>query len=72
MSELIPRITCPTLLMRSTSPFPVFAATQATVQEEASPWPHVKIVRFENAGHLIYRDRFEQFITVVKTFLKAQ
>jgi hypothetical protein len=28
-------------------------------------------VRFENAGHLIYRDRFEQFVAVVKTFLRA-
>jgi N-formylmaleamate deformylase len=70
MSELIPRISCPVLLMRSTSPFPAFAATQATVQEEASPWPHVKIVRFENTGHLIHREQFDQFIAVVKAFLK--
>ena len=41
------------------------------MQEEPSEQSTIKIVRFENAGHLIYHDRFDQFIAVVKAFLKA-
>ncbi len=62
-------ILCPILLMYSGF-FPVPGAPQ-TLREGPSEQPNVKIVRFENAGHLIYRDRFEQFVTVVKTFLSA-
>jgi N-formylmaleamate deformylase len=62
-------ILCPVLLMYSGF-FPVPSAPQ-TLREEPSEQPDVKIVRFENAGHLIYRDRFEQFVAVVKTFLRA-
>lgn len=65
---LLQRITCPVLLMYSGS-FPVPDAPQ-TLREEPSAQANIKIVRFENAGHLIYRDRFAQFIDVVKTFLK--
>src|SRR5207248_2653526 len=66
---MMQRITCPVLLMYSGF-FPVPDAPQ-TLREEPSEQPNVKIVRFENAGHLIYRDRFEQFIAVVDAFLKA-
>ena len=48
--------------------FPVPIAPQ-TLREEPSEQANVTIVRFENAGHMIYRDRFEQFSEVVKTFL---
>jgi pimeloyl-ACP methyl ester carboxylesterase len=66
---MMQRITCPVLLMYSGF-FPMPDAPQ-TLREEPSEQPNVKIVRFENAGHLIYRDRFEQFIAVVDAFLKA-
>ena len=65
---MLQHITCPVLLMYS-GYFPVPGAPQ-TLREEPSEQPNVKIVRFENAGHLIYRDRFDQFVDVVKTFLK--
>src|SRR5947209_4169274 len=50
---MVQRITCPVLLMYSGF-FPVPGAPQ-TLREEPSEQPNVKIVRFENAGHLIYR-----------------
>jgi N-formylmaleamate deformylase len=64
---MLQRVTCPALLMYSSS-FPVPNAPQ-TLREEPSEQANVTIVRFENAGHMIYRDRFEQFSEVVKTFL---
>ena len=62
------RITCPVLLMYS-GYFSVPGAPQA-LREEPSTQPNVKIVRFENAGHMIYRERFDQFIDVVQRFLR--
>ncbi|GAC1619380.1 MAG: alpha/beta hydrolase [Ktedonobacteraceae bacterium] len=66
--EQLQRITCPVLLMYSGT-FPVPGAPQ-TLREEPSARANVKIIHFENAGHVLHRDRFEQFIAVVKTFLK--
>lgn len=66
--ELVPRITCPVLLMQASSTFPVFGAPQQA-QQVPSAWPHVKTVRFENTGHLIHREQFDQFIGVIKAFL---
>ncbi len=40
------------------------------VREEASNPPNIQIVRFENTGHLIHRDQFDQFITLVQGFFK--
>ena len=37
--------------------------------EETSDRPHIKIVRFENTGHLIHREQFDGFIAVVIAFL---
>jgi pimeloyl-ACP methyl ester carboxylesterase len=61
-------ITCPVLLMYSGS-FPVPGAPQ-TLREEPSEQPNIKIVRFENAGHIIYQERFDQFIDLVQQFLQ--
>ncbi len=66
--QLQAHITCPVLLMYSghgaTSGAPVMS------REEPGERLNETIVRFENAGHLIYREHFEQFIEVVAKFLK--
>lgn len=64
---LLRRVTCPALLMYSGN-FPVPNAPQ-TLREEPSEQPNVTIVRFENAGHVIYNERFAQFMQVVQAFL---
>jgi pimeloyl-ACP methyl ester carboxylesterase len=61
------RITCPVLLMYSDH-FPTPGAA-VIVREEPGERSNEKIVRFEHAGHLIYREHFEQFIGVVTAFL---
>jgi len=61
------RVTCPVLLMYS-SHFPTPGAS-VTLREEPGERPNEKIVRFEHAGHLIYREHFEQFIEVITAFL---
>jgi pimeloyl-ACP methyl ester carboxylesterase len=69
--ELMPRIACPALVMRASSPFPVPRAPR-DVREEDSPWSHVRIVRFENTGHLIRREEFDRYIETVRAFLHEQ
>jgi pimeloyl-ACP methyl ester carboxylesterase len=64
------RITCPVLLMYSEH-FPTPGAS-VTLREEPGARPKEKIVRFEHAGHLIYREHFEQFVGVVEAFLEEQ
>jgi N-formylmaleamate deformylase len=66
--QLQRRITCPVLLLYSEH-FP-WPGTAVTVREEPAERPNEKIVRFEHAGHLIYRAHFEQFVAVVTAFLK--
>ena len=67
--ELMPRIACPALVMRASSPFPVPGAPRE-VRAEDSPWPNVRIVRFENTGHLIRREAFDRYIETVTAFLR--
>jgi pimeloyl-ACP methyl ester carboxylesterase len=62
------RITCLVLLLYSEH-FPR-PGTPVTLREEPAERPNEKIVRFEHAGHLIYREHFEQFVAVVTAFLK--
>jgi pimeloyl-ACP methyl ester carboxylesterase len=63
------RITCPVLLLYS-GHFPA-PGTPVTLREEPGERPNEKIVRFEHADHLIYREHVEQFVKVVTAFLKA-
>jgi pimeloyl-ACP methyl ester carboxylesterase len=64
--QALQRIACPVLIMKS-SFFPVLGAPQF-IREEASDQPNIRIVRFENTGHLIHREQFDPFINVVQTF----
>jgi pimeloyl-ACP methyl ester carboxylesterase len=66
--QLQTRITCPVLLLYSAH-FPA-PGTPVTLREEPAERPNEKIVRFEHAGHLIYREHFEQFVAVIRPFLK--
>ncbi|QBD74758.1 alpha/beta hydrolase [Ktedonosporobacter rubrisoli] len=67
--QLQAQLTCPVLLMYSES-FPTSDA-EVTLREEPAERPNERIVRFVNAGHLIYREHAEQFIKVVKSFLAS-
>lgn len=40
--------------------------------EEASDQPNIKIIRFENTGHLIHREQFDQFLRLVRAFFREQ
>ncbi|MCG8348104.1 MAG: alpha/beta hydrolase [Chloroflexales bacterium] len=62
----IARLRCPALLMKSAAS-PV-SSGPLTLREEASEHPNVTILHFENTGHLIYRDRFETFISQTRAF----
>lgn len=66
--QLQTRIACPVLLMYS-GHFPTPGAP-VTLREEPGERPNERIVRFEQAGHLIYREHFDLFIRVVMTFLR--
>jgi pimeloyl-ACP methyl ester carboxylesterase len=66
MSDYLKRVTCPVLLLTAgrgnTNP--------QLVAEIIASLPHVQNIRFEEAGHLIHLDQFEQYTGVVETYLK--
>ena len=64
------RITSPVLIMKSGF-FPTPGATPY-VQQEDSDQPNIKIVRFENTGHLVHRDQFDRFMVEVRAFLDSR
>ena len=64
----MPRIGCPTLLMRAAQPFPAYGPP-AEVREEPSDWPNLSIVHFAGTGHLIHGEQCERFIGVMTAFL---
>ena len=68
--ELLQRVTCPALIMKHAWAFPA-PGTQPVVREEPSDQPKIKIMYFENTGHLIRRVAFEQYMTLVREFLRA-
>ena len=68
--ELLKQVTCPALIMKHAWAFPA-PGTQPVVREEPSEQPNIKIVYFENTGHLIRRVAFEQYMALVREFLKA-
>jgi N-formylmaleamate deformylase len=68
--ELLKRVTCPALILKHAWAFPT-PGTQPVVREEPSEQPNIKTVYFENTGHLIRRVAFEQYMTLVREFLRA-
>ena len=68
-NELLKRVICPALIMKHAWAFPA-PGTQPVVREEPSEQPNIKVVYFDNTGHLIRRVAFEQYMTLVREFLK--
>lgn len=68
MVRALRRVTCPVFIMKS-SFFPK-PHTQPYLREEVSDQPNIKIVRFENTGHLIHREQFDQFLRLVRAFFR--
>ena len=66
MVEGLQQITCPTLIMKSGF-FPQPGAVRSLVAEAADR-PNIRIIRFENIGHLIHHDQFDPFIAVAQSF----
>src|SRR5436190_23681864 len=69
-NELLERVTCPALIMKHAWAFPA-PDTQPMVRKEPSTQPNIKIVYFDNTGHLIRRVAFEQYMVLVREFLSA-
>jgi pimeloyl-ACP methyl ester carboxylesterase len=68
--ETLQRVTCPALIMKHSFAFPAPGA-QPAVREVALQQSNVRIVYFDNVGHMIRRAAFEQYMTLVREFLKA-
>src|SRR5437588_11463249 len=68
--ELLKQVTCPALIMKHAWSFPS-PDTQPVVREEHSEQPNIKIVYFENTGHLIRRVAFEKYMALIQEFLSA-
>ena len=68
--ELLKQVGCPALIMKHAWAFPA-PGTQPEVREVPSEQPNIRIVYFENTGHLIRRVAFEQYMTLVREFLRA-
>jgi pimeloyl-ACP methyl ester carboxylesterase len=66
----ISRIRCPILLMTG-SPERGSAFLPEHIQDVTTVWQQGQHVSFEEAGHLISRDAFAPYITVVRDFLRA-
>ena len=68
--ELLQRVTCPALIMKHAWAFPM-PGTQPSFREVPSEQSNISIIYFENTGHLIRRVAFEQFMVLVRQFLKS-
>ncbi len=66
MEAAVARITCPMLLIKSE--LGPYSSGPLIVREERADRPNVRIVHFENTGHVIYRDRFAAFVDQVQAF----
>ena len=69
--ELLQQVTCPALIMKHAWAFPT-PGTQPVVREVPSEQPNIKVIYFENTGHLIRRVAFELYMTLVQGFLRAR
>ena len=67
MQKALGRVACPVLVMKSS--FRPKPGEPKSVRAEESDRPNVRIVRFENTGHLIHQEQFLPFIDLVKSFL---
>jgi pimeloyl-ACP methyl ester carboxylesterase len=68
-AELLKQVSCPALIMQHSFAFPA-PGTQPSMREVPSEQPQVRIVYFENTGHLIHYVVFEEYMALVREFLK--
>ncbi|HVC32206.1 MAG TPA: alpha/beta hydrolase [Chloroflexota bacterium] len=66
--ELLPKITCPVLLITA-DPEKGSIVTPDAAAEAVRLLPTLKVVRLRGAGHNIRREQFEGFLQAVRTFL---
>jgi pimeloyl-ACP methyl ester carboxylesterase len=66
--QALQQVVCPVLILKSA--FFAQPGAPAFLREEASDQSNISIIRFENTGHLIHRDQFDLFITVVQDFFQ--
>lgn len=66
--ELVPKITCPTLLITS-DPERGGIVTPEVAAEARRLNPRISVVRISGAGHEIRREQFDAFISAVRGFL---
>jgi N-formylmaleamate deformylase len=66
--ELLPRITCPVLLVTA-DPEKGAIVTPESAEEATRLNPRVKVVRLPGAGHNIRREQFEGFLEATRAFL---
>ncbi|GAB4205352.1 MAG: alpha/beta hydrolase [Roseiflexaceae bacterium] len=66
MQAAIERLECPTLIIKSS--FAPISSGPLHISEEPAERPNMRVLRFENTGHVIYRDRPEAFIEQVQGF----
>lgn len=67
-SEIVPKITCPTLLITA-DPEAGAIVTPEVAQEVAAMNANVKVAHISGAGHSIQREQFEQYMQAVTEFL---
>jgi pimeloyl-ACP methyl ester carboxylesterase len=61
------RITCPTLLLRGTESW----ASDPGLDGRASAFQRAQCVNVSRAGHWVHHDQLEEFLRIVRVFLKA-
>ena len=69
-NALLRQVSCPAMIMKHAWAFPAPGA-QPEVREMPSEQPNIRVVYFENTGHLIRRVVFEPHMALVREFLKS-
>jgi pimeloyl-ACP methyl ester carboxylesterase len=69
LGDLLPHTSCQILLMRSAYAFATSDHARQ-VQEDVLACPDIVVADFAYAGHSIHREAFEEFIIVVRAFLR--
>jgi pimeloyl-ACP methyl ester carboxylesterase len=67
-TEIVPKITCPTLLLTG-DPTRGAIVSAETARQVAERNPLVEVVQLEGAGHNIRRERFDGYVEAVTRFL---
>ena len=66
--EIMARIACPILLITGDPELGAIVTPEAA-QEAKQLWKHGEVVHISGAGHNIHRDRYDETMAAVRTFL---